>query len=54
MQKFAVDELKIKKATLSGLPLTITTSTMPRETEIYIEEVITFFLKYAGKEALKD
>jgi putative nucleotidyltransferase with HDIG domain len=27
---------------------------MPRETEIYIEEVITFFLKYAGKEALKD
>jgi putative nucleotidyltransferase with HDIG domain len=54
MQKLVVDELKIKKATLSGLPLTVTTSTMPRETEIYIEEVITFFLKYAGKEALKD
>jgi putative nucleotidyltransferase with HDIG domain len=54
MQRPVVDETKIKKAILSGLPITVTTSTMPRETEIYIEEVITFFLKYAGKEALKD
>jgi len=54
MQRLDVDETKIKKATLSGLPLTITTFTMPRETERYIEEVITIFLKYAGKENLKD
>jgi putative nucleotidyltransferase with HDIG domain len=54
MQKLVLDEAKIKKAILSGLPITVTTSTMPREIEIYIEDVITFFLKYAGKEALKD
>jgi putative nucleotidyltransferase with HDIG domain len=54
MQKLVVDESKLKKAILSGLPFTVTTFTMPRETEIYIEEVISFFLKYAGKENLKD
>jgi len=54
MQKLVVDETKIKKAILSGLPFSITTFTMPREIEIYIDEVITVFLKYAGKEALKD
>ncbi|MDR2922872.1 MAG: HDOD domain-containing protein [Treponema sp.] len=54
MQKLIVDEAKIKKAILSGIPITVSTSTMPREVEIYIEEVITFFLKYAGKENLKD
>jgi putative nucleotidyltransferase with HDIG domain len=54
MQKLVVDETKIKKAILSGLPFTVTTFTMSREIESYIEEVIAFFLKYAGKEDLKD
>jgi putative nucleotidyltransferase with HDIG domain len=54
MKRLVVDETKIKKAILSGLPFIVTTFTMPREIEIYIEEVITFFLKYAGKENLKD
>jgi putative nucleotidyltransferase with HDIG domain len=54
MQRLVPDENKIKKAILSGLPFTVTTFTMPRETELYIEEVITFFLKYAGKENIKD
>jgi len=54
MQKLIVDETKIKKAVLSGLPLTVTTFTMPREVEIYIGEILTFFLKYAGKEDLRD
>jgi len=54
MQKLVVDETKIKNAILSGVPFTVTTFTMSREIEIYIEEVITFFLKYAGKENLKD
>jgi len=54
MQRLVVDETKIKKAILSGLPFTVTTFTMPREMEIYIEEVISFFLKYAGRENLKD
>jgi len=54
MQRVVPDETKIKKAILSGLPFSVTTFTMPRETELYIEEVITFFLKYAGKEHIKD
>jgi putative nucleotidyltransferase with HDIG domain len=54
MQKLIIDETKIKKAILSGLPLTVTTSTMPREVEVYIEQILTFFLKYAGKEELKN
>jgi putative nucleotidyltransferase with HDIG domain len=54
MQKLVVDETKIKKATLSGIPLTVTTFTMPREVEVYIEEILSIFLKYAGKENLKD
>jgi putative nucleotidyltransferase with HDIG domain len=53
-QKMVVDETKIKKVVLSGLPLTITTFTLPREIEIYIEEVVTVFLKMAGQEKLKD
>ena len=53
-QKLVVDETKIKKAILSGLPLTVTTFTLPREIEIYIEEVIDVFLRLAGQEKLKD
>ena len=49
-----VDESKIKKAILSGLPLTITTFTLPREMEAYIESVIAVFLKHAGQESLRD
>jgi len=54
MQKLIIDETKIKKAILSGLPLTVTTSTMPREVEVYIEQIMTIFLKYAEKEDLKN
>ncbi|MCL2127011.1 MAG: HDOD domain-containing protein [Treponema sp.] len=53
-QKIAVEETKIKKAILSGLPLTITTFTLPREIEVYIEEVFTVFLRLTGQEKLKD
>ena len=49
-----VDETKIRKAILSGLPLTITTFTLPHEIEIYIEKVITVFLTLARQEKLKD
>jgi len=54
MQRLVIDETKTKKAILSGRPFTVTTFTMPREMESYIEEIITFFLKCAGKENLKD
>jgi HD-like signal output (HDOD) protein len=53
-QKLVVDEDKIKKAILSGLPLTITTFTLPHEIEIYIESVVAIFLKMARREELKD
>jgi hypothetical protein len=52
--KMTVDEANIKNAVLSGIPLIISTYTLPRETEIYIESVVTAFLRLAGKEKFKD
>jgi HD-like signal output (HDOD) protein len=49
-----VDEEKIKKSVQSGLPLTITTYTLPHDMEIYITQVLAVFLKHAGHEGLKD
>jgi len=49
-----VDESTIKKAVQTGKPLTITTYTLPHETEVYIEEMVTLFLKLADQEKLKD
>jgi len=54
MSKVVVDETKIKKAILSGVPFTLTSFTLPREAEAYIEEILSLFLKYAGKEDLRD
>jgi putative nucleotidyltransferase with HDIG domain len=53
-QHLVVDEFKVKKAVQSGIPLTITTFTLPHEIELYIEEVIVVFLKLAGQEKLRD
>ena len=53
-QELVVDEAKVKKAIQSGIPLTITTFTLPHEIEIYIEQVITRFLKFLGQEKLRD
>ncbi|MCL1955026.1 MAG: HDOD domain-containing protein [Spirochaetes bacterium] len=52
--ELAVDEGKIKKAIQSGLPLTITTYTLPKEIEIYIEQVIDAFLRHTDQTKLKD
>ncbi|GHU70021.1 hypothetical protein FACS189450_03820 [Spirochaetia bacterium] len=54
VRDLAVDESRIKKIVRSGLPLTITTFTLPHEDEVYIEQVLTVFLKEAGHEKLKD
>ncbi|MDR1318818.1 MAG: hypothetical protein LBJ90_04265, partial [Treponema sp.] len=54
VQELVVDESKIKKAVQSGIPLTITTFTLPHEIEVYIEQVITVFLKQVDQEKLKD
>jgi putative nucleotidyltransferase with HDIG domain len=53
-QALIVDESKIKKAVQSGIPLTITTFTLPHEIEVYIEQVLTVFLKLVDQEKLKD
>jgi putative nucleotidyltransferase with HDIG domain len=52
--ELVVDEEKIKKAIQSGLPLTITTYTLPKEIEIYIEQVVDVFLRQVNQLKLKD
>jgi len=52
--ELVVDEGKIKKAIQSELPLTITTYTLPKEIEIYIEKVIDAFLRQTDLAKLKD
>jgi hypothetical protein len=54
VKELVVDEAKIKKAVQSGIPLTITTFTLPHEIEVYIEEVLTVFLRQVDQEKLKD
>jgi putative nucleotidyltransferase with HDIG domain len=54
VQELTVDETKVKKAVQSGIPLTITTYTLPHEIEIYIDQVIAAFLQQVDKENLKD
>jgi putative nucleotidyltransferase with HDIG domain len=54
VQSLKVDESRIKKAIISGLPLIFTTYTMPHEIEIYMESAISVFLKLARQENLKD
>ncbi|MDR2110528.1 MAG: HDOD domain-containing protein [Spirochaetaceae bacterium] len=53
-QELVVDEGKVKRAVQSGIPLTITTFTLPHEIEMYIEQVITIFLKQVDQDKLKD
>jgi hypothetical protein len=53
-QELVVDEEKIKKAVQSGMPLTITTFTLPHEIEVYVEQVLTIFLRQVEQEKLKD
>jgi putative nucleotidyltransferase with HDIG domain len=53
-QELVVDENKVKKAVQSGIPLTITTFTLPHEIEVYIEQIISVFLKQLEQEKLRD
>ena len=53
-QELIVDEAKVKKAIQSGIPLTVTTFTLPHEIEVYIEQVLTVFLRLVDQEKLKD
>ncbi|MDR3301468.1 MAG: HDOD domain-containing protein [Spirochaetaceae bacterium] len=49
-----VDEEKIKKCAHGGIPLTITSYTLPHEVEVYITQVLALFLKHADCEEFKD
>jgi len=53
-QTLVVDEAKVKKAIQSGIPLTITTFTLPHEIEVYIEQILTVFLNELNQQKLKD
>jgi len=53
-KELVVDEAKVKKAVQSGIPLTITTFTLPHEIEVYIEQIIEAFLTQLEQEKLKD
>ncbi|MDR0555222.1 MAG: HDOD domain-containing protein [Treponema sp.] len=53
VQELVVHEAKIKKAIQSGIPLSITTYTLPHEVEVYIEQTLDVFLKTAEQSALK-
>jgi putative nucleotidyltransferase with HDIG domain len=53
-QALVVDEAKVKKAIQLGIPLTITTFTLPHEIETYIEQIISVFLKQLQQEKLRD
>jgi len=54
VKELVVDQAKVKKAVQSGIPLTITTFTLPHEIEVYIEEIITAFLTQLEQQKLKD
>ncbi len=49
-----IDAQKIRKAVQSGIPLTITTYTLPHDIEVYVEQVLEVFLKEVGQAQLKD
>jgi putative nucleotidyltransferase with HDIG domain len=53
-QELVVDEAKVKRAIQSGIPLTITSFTLPHAIEVYIERILTVFLRQVEQEKLKD
>lgn len=52
--QIVVDVDKIRQATQMGIPLSITTYTLPHEIELYIGEVLGHFLSELNQERLKD
>jgi putative nucleotidyltransferase with HDIG domain len=51
--ELADDDAKVKKAVQSGMPIIITTYALPHEIELYIDRVITAFLKQVNRESLR-
>lgn len=53
-QKNLVDVNKISTAIRMGLPLSVTTYTFPRTVEVYIDSVVSEFLKELHRQEMKD
>ena len=49
-KKYLVDSDKITLAIRSGLPLTITTYTLPHDMELYMQEILSEFLHQLGQD----
>jgi hypothetical protein len=54
LEEVAVDEEKVAKAIHIGAPLVMTTYTLPRKVEKYIEKVVSLFLEYIRQSSLAD
>ena len=52
-QKVSLDNSKIKMAIRAGIPLSITTYTLPREMSEYMESVLASFLEELGQEHME-
>jgi hypothetical protein len=53
-QELVIDEAKVKRAVQQKIPLVLTTFTLPRKIERYIEKVVTVFLEQTKRENLAD
>jgi hypothetical protein len=53
-EEIAVDEEKIVKAIKMEVPLVMTTYTLPKKVEKYIERVVTLFLEHIKQQYLRD
>lgn len=49
-----IDAEKVLQAARSSIPLSVKSFTLPHDTEVYLEEILTIFLKEMGQEGLKD
>ena len=49
-----VDAAKVVEAARSSIPLTVKSYTLPHETEVYLEEILSVFLEEVGQERLRD
>ncbi|MBQ4378954.1 MAG: HDOD domain-containing protein [Treponema sp.] len=53
-QKVSLDNSKIKMAIRAGIPLSITTYTLPREMSEYMEQVLSAFLNELGQQHMEN
>lgn len=54
LREARVDEARIKKAIVAALPISITAFTLTNEVKLYMENVLSIFLRAAGQERLKN